>query len=148
MAVNDEPRRKHRNGCSWTGTRVCRFPGCDSQRGLAAHHVKHWKADHGPTDIPNLISLCNHHHLLVHELGWSINFNPADGQIDVYHPDGQKLCNPVCLRGNVADIDNPAITGDTIRSLWQGEPLDLATAVEVLLWRRYHEQPSPHEPHR
>ena len=60
-------------------------------------------------------------------------------------PDGQKLCDPVRLRGNAADIDNPAITPDTIRSLWQGEPLDLATAVEVLLWRRHHNQPPPHE---
>ena len=124
----------------------CRFPGCDSQRWLAAHHVKTWKADHGPTDIINLVMLCGHHHGLVHELGWTINFNPADGKIDVHDPDGQKLRNPIRLRGNVTDIDNPAITPETIRSLWQGEPLDLATAVEVLLWRRHHNQPTPHEP--
>ena len=119
----------------------CRFPGCDSQRWLAAHHVKHWAGDHGPTDITNLIMLCSHHNGLVHELGWSINFNSADNLMDVFDPDGQKLYDPACLRGNVGDIDNPAITPDTIRSLWQGETLDLATTVEVLLWRRHHEQP-------
>ena len=58
--------------------------------------------------------------------------------MDVYDPDGRKLFDPLRGRGNAADIDNPAITPDTIRSLWQGETLDLATtvateAVEVVI---------------
>ena len=118
-----------------------RFPGCDSQRWLAAHHVKHRAGKYGSTDITNMVMLCRHHPHLVHELGWSICFNPGDGRIDVYDPDGQKLCEPTPLHYDVTDIDNPAITPDTIRSLWQGETLDLATTVEVLLWRRHHNEP-------
>jgi hypothetical protein len=53
--------------------RGCAFPGCgvgfDACR---MHHVRWWWRDLGPTDIDNLLPLCEHHHHLVHEGGWEL----------------------------------------------------------------------------
>jgi hypothetical protein len=50
----------------------CRFPGC-GLRFTDAHHVRHW-ADGGETRLDNLLLLCPHHHRLVHEEGWRIEW--------------------------------------------------------------------------
>jgi hypothetical protein len=50
----------------------CRFPGC-GLRFTDAHHVKHW-ADGGETKLENLLLLCAHHHRLLHEDGWKIEW--------------------------------------------------------------------------
>ncbi len=52
--------------------RGCRFPGC-GLRFTDAHHVKHW-ADGGETSMGNTLLLCKHHHALVHEGGWRVNW--------------------------------------------------------------------------
>jgi hypothetical protein len=52
--------------------RGCRFPGC-GLRFTDAHHVKHW-ADGGDTSLSNCLLLCNHHHTLVHEGGWRVEW--------------------------------------------------------------------------
>jgi hypothetical protein len=52
--------------------RGCRFPHCGS-RFTDAHHVKHW-ADGGETSLENCLLLCGHHHRLVHEEGWRIDW--------------------------------------------------------------------------
>jgi len=52
--------------------RGCRFPGC-GLRFTDAHHVKHW-ADGGETALGNLVLLCSHHHRLVHEEGWRVEW--------------------------------------------------------------------------
>ncbi len=52
--------------------RGCRFPGC-GLRFTDAHHVTHW-ADGGETSLANLVLLCRHHHRLVHEGGWSVEW--------------------------------------------------------------------------
>ena len=52
--------------------RGCRFPGCNA-RFTAAHHVIHW-ADQGPTSLANCLLLCRHHHRLVHEGGWRVEW--------------------------------------------------------------------------
>jgi hypothetical protein len=56
----------------------CVFPGCDRpSRWCDAHHIIHW-ADGGTTCVDNLILLCRHHHVLVHETGWRITGAPGD----------------------------------------------------------------------
>lgn len=51
----------------------CMAPGCDRPPSWTeAHHIQHWKRDHGRTDIDNGILLCRHHHLLFHDHGWNI----------------------------------------------------------------------------
>ena len=52
--------------------RGCRFPGC-GLRFTDAHHIKHW-ADGGETRLDNLLLLCGHHHRLLHEEGWKIEW--------------------------------------------------------------------------
>jgi len=52
--------------------RGCRFPGC-GLRFTDAHHVRHW-ADGGETKLDNLLLLCSHHHRLVHEQGWKVEW--------------------------------------------------------------------------
>ena len=50
----------------------CRFPGC-GLRFAEGHHVKHW-ADGGETSLGNTLLLCRHHHRLVHEGGWTVDW--------------------------------------------------------------------------
>jgi hypothetical protein len=50
----------------------CRFPGCSHTEFTDVHHVRHW-VDNGPTDLENLVELCDHHHRCVHEMGWKIS---------------------------------------------------------------------------
>jgi len=52
--------------------RGCRFPGC-GLRFTDAHHVTHW-ADGGETSLQNTVLLCRHHHRLVHEGGWALEW--------------------------------------------------------------------------
>ena len=52
--------------------RGCRFPGC-GLRFTDAHHVRHW-ADGGETSLENCVLLCRHHHRLVHEGGWTLEW--------------------------------------------------------------------------
>jgi len=65
----------------------CRFPGCERTRWVHLHHLIHW-ADGGGTDLDNLVTLCGHHHRLVHEGGWRLVGHP-DRQVAFLRPDGQ-----------------------------------------------------------
>lgn len=68
--------------------RTCAHPGCavgfDSCR---IHHVRWWTRDRGPTDIDNLLPLCESHHHVVHEGGWSLTMTP-DRVATWIRPDG------------------------------------------------------------
>ena len=52
--------------------RGCRFPGC-GLRFTDAHHLRHW-ADGGETSLANCALLCHHHHRLLHEGGWAMEW--------------------------------------------------------------------------
>jgi|GEM_PF-2493625 len=49
----------------------CAFPACHRVRHLKIHHIISW-LDDGPTDLENLMLLCQHHHTMVHEAGITI----------------------------------------------------------------------------
>jgi hypothetical protein len=51
------------------------------------HHVRHWTEHHGPTDLINLIPLCEHDHHLVHEGGWTLTMT-SDRTVTWIRPDG------------------------------------------------------------
>ncbi|MCC5886006.1 MAG: DUF222 domain-containing protein [Gammaproteobacteria bacterium] len=55
----------------------CRFPGCTHTRFVDGHHIVHW-ADGGETRLDNLVSVCRHHHRLLHEGGYSVVKRDAD----------------------------------------------------------------------
>jgi len=67
--------------------RGCRFPGC-GLRFTDAHHIKHW-ADGGETRLENLLLLCGHHHRLLHEQGWKVEWWGKDRQPAFIDPKGQ-----------------------------------------------------------
>jgi hypothetical protein len=67
----------------WGG---CAHPDCDRPPSWTeAHHAIEWDND-GPTDIRNGVLLCRFHHMLTHNMGWSIR--PPD------RPDGTWLMYP------------------------------------------------------
>jgi hypothetical protein len=68
--------------------RGCRFPGC-GLRFTDGHHVRHW-ADGGDTSLANVLLLCRHHHVLVHEGGWKIEWW-GEGRPAFLGPRGQML---------------------------------------------------------
>jgi len=72
---------------------MCRFPGCEAQHRLHAHHIIHW-ANGGKTELNNLILLCHHHHHSVHEGGWNIT-TTADGSHRFSDPSGLVHTVPV-----------------------------------------------------
>jgi Domain of unknown function (DUF222) len=55
--------------------RGCAFPGCTRPASWCiAHHRVHW-ADGGPTNLANMVLLCDHHHRVVHHHGWDITLD-------------------------------------------------------------------------
>jgi hypothetical protein len=68
----------------------CARPGCPETRveRLHAHHMRHWLFG-GPTDIDNLVSLCDVDHGLVHE--HDLVMSRRDGRLVVTAPDGSRV---------------------------------------------------------
>ena len=65
--------------------RGCVWPGCDRPaRWCDAHHILPWERG-GPTSIENCALLCRRHHMLVHEVGWTLLRN-IDGTYEVKQP--------------------------------------------------------------
>ena len=61
----------------WARDRGCRFPGCGRKRFVDAHHIKHWSKN-GETSLENLMLLCQAHHKLCHEGGFTIEKDHQD----------------------------------------------------------------------
>ena len=66
----------------------CRFPGCTHTEFTDVHHVRHW-IDGGPTDIGNLVELCDQHHRCVHEMGWKMS-GDANVELTFRSPTGRR----------------------------------------------------------
>ena len=66
----------------------CAHPDCtvgfDACR---IHHIRWWWEHNGPTDIDNLLPLCERHHHQVHEGGWTLTMTP-DRVATWTRPDG------------------------------------------------------------
>ncbi len=65
----------------------CRWPRCDRTVWLEHHHVTHWAYD-GFTEPENLVSLCWHHHHLVHEGRWQLTYHVDTDTVTLTRPDG------------------------------------------------------------
>jgi hypothetical protein len=72
---------------------TCEFGVCDipAER-CRAHHLRPWEVG-GSTDLDQLAWLCDAHHHLVHDGGWSMA--RTDGQVVIHRPDGTLLTPPV-----------------------------------------------------
>ncbi len=71
---------------------MCQFPGCESEHRLHAHHIIHW-AKGGPTELDNLISVCDFHHHKLHEGKWNVRAT-RNGFV-FFDPDGQEHAVPI-----------------------------------------------------
>ncbi len=117
----------------------CRFPGCSCHRFVDAHHIHHW-ADGGETSMDNLVLLCQSHHRLVHESGYSV-FTRPNGAINFTLPDGKQIPPgpDTRFRGNavaikIANRENGLdITPETPIPEWYGDRMDPEMAVDMLL---------------
>ncbi len=50
----------------------CGIPGCEVPFEYCdIHHIWYWTKG-GPTDLCYLVPVCNHHHHLVHDQGWTL----------------------------------------------------------------------------
>jgi Domain of unknown function (DUF222)/HNH endonuclease len=117
----------------------CRFPGCGRPFG-EGHHIRHW-ANGGPTTLSNLAMLCRRHHRAVHEEGYQLK-RQADGDLCFRRPDGRVLpdvpapaavpANPTETLKAQNDGAGIRINAQTSMPAWQGERLDVGSAISVL----------------
>jgi Domain of unknown function (DUF222)/HNH endonuclease len=117
----------------------CRFPGCGQTRFLHAHHIEHWVRG-GRTELANLVQLCAHHHRLIHEGGYGLT-RGRDQTLIFTRPDSRPIHPaPAPSAGSPARLraDNRRhgldITSDTTSRRWDGTRLDLALAIDGLVW--------------
>jgi hypothetical protein len=79
---------RHQRRALRTMYRTCAHPDCTvAFSRCTAHHVRWWWKHTGPTDIENMIPLCDRHHHLVHEGGWTLTMTP-DRVTTWTRPDG------------------------------------------------------------
>ena len=68
--------------------RTCAHPDCTvAFSACDIHHIRWWGEHHGPTDIDNLLPVCDRHHHLVHEGGWTLTMT-SDRIATWTRPDG------------------------------------------------------------
>src|SRR3954454_2541677 len=99
---------------------MCRAPGC-TERATQIHHIRHWLYG-GTTCLRNLVSLCDGHHWLVHEGGFSLALR-GDGWVLVSpggtrvgpHPQPSEAMEPLPV--------NPDIAADAVTGRWDGSRL-------------------------
>ncbi|WNV74780.1 DUF222 domain-containing protein [Geodermatophilus sp. DSM 44513] len=101
----------------------CARPGCTESRikRLHAHHLRHWLHG-GPTDLTNLVLLCDVDHGQAHDL--DLVMTRRDGRLVVTTPDGRRVWGAAdaAFAGGLASLtttDAPAYVGV--------HPLDTAT---------------------
>ncbi|WP_040496087.1 HNH endonuclease signature motif containing protein [Ilumatobacter nonamiensis] len=69
---------------------TCAVPGCSVHFDRCKlHHVDFWRHG-GRTDLDNLLPVCQHHHTLIHQAGWTITLD-ARRELTIRIPDGQVL---------------------------------------------------------
>jgi hypothetical protein len=118
--------------------RGCVFPGCTNCRFVDAHHIEHW-LNGGETRLENLLTMCRHHHGLVHEGGFTVEmtddgpvFRDPRGKVVTAVPERPALERPVeelkwRVFANGVEIDPDAQIPD-----WDGTRPDYGYVVDVL----------------
>jgi hypothetical protein len=65
------------------------------------HHIL-WVSEGGATRLELAVPLCGAHHVLVHEGGWAIAYDPESGITTLSGPQGQVITSDPCLKLKVA----------------------------------------------
>jgi hypothetical protein len=73
----------------WRRDRHCRFPGCGAALFTHPHHLVPWHLA-GPTDLDNLVLLCEHHHRRMHAREWRVEGN-ANEELSFIGPSGRVM---------------------------------------------------------
>jgi hypothetical protein len=127
--------------------RGCRFPGCDHDRFVDAHHVEHW-AHGGETSLDNLMLLCRRHHRLVHEGGFAVT--RERDELVFRTPTGTRMeaapSLPAGTAGGCAGAVGARVDAETIASNRGGEPIDYDVGVFALAGRRERRVATPAGP--
>jgi hypothetical protein len=98
----------------------CQAPGCTATATIS-HHIRHWSRG-GTTCLINLISLCDGHHWLVHDGGWTIAVT-RPGVWRFCSSDGRRLnTDHTPEAANQPLAVDPTIAPDAVTGLWAGEP--------------------------
>ena len=103
---------------------------------MDGHHIRHW-AGGGETSLENLVTLCRHHHRLVHEGGYGVS-RTNDGGLRFTRPDGRVIAGPGAPRAThgVEQLNRAVglrIVAATGACRWLGERMDNALALEGLM---------------
>ena len=109
---------------------MCQAPGC-TELATQIHHLRHW-AHGGPTCLRNLISLCDHHHWLVHEGGFSLA--PRDGGGWVLISAAGVRVGPTPEPVDVSQplpVD-PDIAPEAVTGHWDGSQMNTVYAVSAI----------------
>ncbi len=117
LSVGRETRvvpRQMRRALNRRDSNRCQFLGCDATYRLHAHHIIHW-ANGGPTELSNLVLVCNFHHHLLHEHGWTVKAIPSGGHTWIT-PSGDTATVKV-FRGRHTDLRGPHTDPDLIHKL-------------------------------
>ena len=64
---------------------TCAIPGCEVRFGRTKMHHVWWWEHGGPTDLDNLLPICNRHHSAVHDHGWKLKLLP-DRTLEITFP--------------------------------------------------------------
>ncbi len=65
----------------------CRGAGCTKPaHATDAHHIRWWRLG-GTTDLGNLVLICDFHHYLIHDRGWTLDMD-AGRNVTFTNPDG------------------------------------------------------------
>ncbi len=133
------PPTSHSAGPSSSATVTAPSPAAHATRHLHVHHVAGWAADHGPTDLSNLVLLCSYHHRFVHDHHWHITVRP-DGRHRFTPPGASAEAVPHTGRPPAASAEavtrsHPSASAEALTPPGEVDlrPFDLDAAVAVLL---------------
>lgn len=123
---------KRHGGC-------CAHPGCPNTTKLHAHHVIPWLVG-GPTNLDNLILLCERHHVALHDGAFRI-CKLGKGAFRFESTDGTDLEHPIesTAPGDMPSLDeeHPDLEPAAATTKWDGQRMRRDYAISVIAQRRY-----------
>jgi len=109
---------------------MCQTPGC-TEPATQIHHLRHW-AHGGPTCLANLVSLCDGHHWLVHEGGFTLARTTGGWVLISLH--GVRVGpHPEPSEPTAALPVDPTIAPNAVTGHWDGTRMNTAYAVSAIL---------------
>ncbi len=109
---------------------MCQAPAC-TRRATEIHHIRHW-ANGGSTCPRNLISLCDGHHWVVHEGGFTI-VTRAVGKWALLGPTGVTVePTPPAMQSRASLAFDSSVPKDAVQGSWDGSRMD-QYAIDVIL---------------